>query len=762
MATGSKSGKSKNKKTKSAASILEELDRPIYEQKWQDLNVLLKKMSKKTAIPELITHFLTAIKQMDAMACGLAVAKVSDIQGLLQTALSACQPGKDELIRVMLQVKKAQLQWFENELSSARKELPPLSSLTRATAPMHTTKVLMEGNMYLALCNEALGMLEHHFKETLTAYEESLRLAINILVASKRSNLAVHPAVYCTIRTALERGPVLALSYGEIPQAIAFFRQVLQAKEDYLLPQIRQICTTGLACTLLFLTSKSSYKHMKTSATYTPASVIEESTLSASIAKTFLGSISDTKVEDVTTVHDLLTLALSTSKQQGLLVQNLEDSIQFSSSASHIWLQFALALVSSHQYAQAEAVFHECVKIFPSDFSVVLMASSTVLDSLDKPELAVKWLSGLLDQKMLAGHYLEPKVWFTLGKAQYALGEKELTFDKRQEIHKKGLGFFEQATKLDPQNTEFVFHLAAHLAIVRNLKAAKTEVQRALSLMSTHTKSLHLLALLFSADKQHAEAVKVCDLALKQDPDNLNILRAKIQLQLIVSGVRGALQSCKMALTVWQRLYGSDNSSLISTVTQDQQSLSDFPLPDRLDVSHNVSPDLASDAGSSHFSSNLYQSISLPSVLQAQIWCTVAEIFMEGKKLSDAASCIREAQSLSAYLPVVSITHGKLLERENQPELALTQYTDALVLQPSNHVALTHMGRLLHLSGNNEQAEKYLREAISVDGLSHEAWFWLGKVFSSQEEHEHAADCFRTSLQLESTAPVQSFASTLH
>ena len=761
MATG---GQKKSKKTKSASSILEELDRPIYERRWQDLNVLLKKMGKKTAIPELVTQFINAIKQMEAMACGQPMAKPADTQALLNSSLAACLPGKDDLIRVMIQVKKAQLQWLQDELPVAREQLPPLSSLTMATAPMHTTKILMEGNMYLGLCNEALGLADSHFKETVSAYEESLRLAINILVAAKVSNLVVHPSVYSAIRTALERGPVLALTRSEIPQAVAFYRQVLQAKEEHILPQIRQICTTSLACTLLFLSSKSSYRRLKASTAYTPTSIVEEATLSASLAKSFIGSISDTKVQDATTVFDLLTLSLSSSKLQGLLVQNLEDSFQFSSSASHVWFQFALALVASHQYSQAEAVFHECIKIFPTDLSIALTASSTVLESLDKPELAMQWLNGLLKLEVTEGHYLEPKIWFTLGKAQYALGEKELMFDKRQEMHKKSLGFFERATKLDPQNVEFVFHLAAHLAIARNLPAAKTEVQRALSLLSTHTRSLHLLALLFSADKQYAEALKVCELALLQEPENLNLLRAKIQLQLVTFGVRVALQSCKVALTVWQKLYGSDNSGLIGAVTQDQQSLSDFPLAasDRIDASHGVSPDIASDAGSSHFSSNLYQSISLPSVLQAQIWCTVAEVFMEGNKLKDAASCIHEAQSLSAYLPVVSITHGKLLEHENQSEIALTQYTNSLVLQPSNHITLTHMGRLLHLRGNNERAEKYLREAISVDGLSHESWFWLGKVFASQDEHEHSADCFRTSLRLESTAPVQNFATTLH
>lgn len=766
MATSSKADKKKKKKTKSASSILEELDRPIYERRWKDLAATLKKMGKKTVIPEALTFFLKAIQHTEAMASGQPSPKTADIHGLLDSALEKCQSGEDAPLRVMIQVKKGQLHWLKDEPSIARRQLPPLSQLTVATAPIHTNKVLMEGNMYLALCNEALDAQQDNPKETLSAYEESLRLAIHIVIAAKISNLPIHPVVYCAIRTALERGPVLALRHGEIPQAVALFRHVLQAKEDHVLPQIRQICTTSLACTLLFMSSQASYKRLEKSSptTYTPTSLTEEATLAASLAKGFIGSISDTKVEDASVIFDLLTLALSCTKLHGVLVQHLEDAVQFTSTAKHIWVQFALALVSSHQYQQAEAVFYECIKVFPSDLSVVIAASNCVLESLHKPELAMKWVKPLLEQESTKGHYLEPRLWFILGKAHVALGEKELTSDKQQEMHKKGLEFFKRATKLDPQSLEFTFNLAAHLAISRNLPAAKEEVQRALGMVSTHTRSLHLLALLFSADKQYAEALKVCNLALQQEPENLNIIRAKIQLQLITSGVRVALQSCKTALTVWQKLYGDDNSGLIGAVTQDQHSLSEFPLSttERVNASHTVSPDIASDTGSSHFSSSLYQSLTLPSVLQAQIWCTVAEVFMEGKKLSDASSCIHEAQSLSPYLPVVSITHGKLLEHENQPQIALDQYSNALVLQPSNPIALTHMGRLLHLRGKNDQAEKYLREAISVDRLSHEAWFWLGKVFSSQGEQEHAADCFRTSLQLESTTPVQNFANTLH
>lgn len=759
------SSRKKKKKTRSASSILEELDRAVYEGRWQDLNLSLKKMGKKTAIPDTLTFFLKAIQSTENVTCGhTPLSKVADVHTAIDNALEKCGE-EDTQIRIMLQVKKSQLHWLEGDIGQASKMMPPVTSLTVATAPLHTTKVLMEGNMYLALCSEALDEEDQHCKDTISAYEQSLLFAINIVKAAKTGSLPVHPAVYRAIRTALERGPVLAIKHGKAFQAVSLFRRVLEAKDEHVLPQIRQICTTSLACTLLFMNSQASYKPLKKSATvYTPASLPEEAALATILAKNFVGSISDTKPTDASVIFDLLTLSLTNAKLYGVLFQHLEDMAQFTVASTHMWLHFALALVTSNQFQQAEAIFHKCIKVFPLDLSVVVSATEFLLESMQKPELAVDWIESSLEKDTTKGHYLEPKLWFILGKAKVAIGEKVLTSDGRLEMHTKGLTCFKRAVDLDRNNVEFSFRLALQLAIARNLLAAKEEVQRALGLMSSHTASLHLLVLIFSAEKQYGESIKICDLALQQEPENLSILRAKIQLQLVAYGVHAALQTCKLALKVWQKLYGEEGLGLIGAITQDHMSLTDFPISstEHLDTSHTVSPDVASDAGSSHISSSLHQSLSLPSMLQAQIWCTIAEVFMEGKKLVDASSCIREAQFLSPYLPIVFITQGKLLEREDQPDIALDQLNNALILQPSNPTALTHMGRLYHLRGEHRQAEKCLREATSVDRLSHEGWFWLGKAFAAQKEHDHAADCFKTALQLESTAPIQSFNTALH
>ena len=747
-------------------SILEELDRPLYEGKWQDVQYILRKKAKKKPNPPVFTPFIEALQYLEDYTMEKLTRPLHEIEELLKTALDSCLTEDHALIRVMIKIKQGQFAWINNEIGRALSKLPQISAARVDNAPIHTSKVFMEGSLYTGLCTEI-----KHTDQTdklliaVGAYEECLRLALDITILAKSSGLVVHPAVFRSIRTSLERGPILCIKLGEPSRAVGFFRRVLMAKEEYILPQIRQICATGLASSLLFFISPGSYRPFTFSqSTYSPSQLTEEAILATSLMKTFLGTLQDTKIQDAVIVFDMLTLAFTDARLPGILVQTLEDSMPFTSSGPHLWLHFALALINNNLHYQAEAVFHECVRIYPSDPHIILMGSNFTLESLNKPELSIQWIQPVLE--LAVGHFLEPKLYFVLGKAQGLLAEKELTFEKRQTLLKKSLDSLKHATELDPHDIDFIFYYAIQLAIVREIAAAREQIQQALALCHDHTGCLHLLALLLSADKQYTEALKICELALHEDPNNLNLTKTKILLQVVVSGVQPALQTCKNALKIWQRLYSEESTGLIGAITQDQRSLSDLQLKtidrDEQLPSYTISPEVASDAGSSHFSISNAPSLNTPILVQAQLWCTIANVFIKNKKFSDAALCVQEAQFLAPYLPVVSITNGKVLESEKQLEVALDQYNNALVLKPFNTIALTSIGRLLHLSGKNEPAEKHLREALAIDKLNHEAWFWLGKVFADQNDQEHASNCFKTALQFESSAPIQKFEAVLH
>ena len=761
------------KRVKSISSLIDELDKPLYEGRWREIEQTLKKSSKKSAIPEAFSCFAQGEEQLDNYLLGkLGGADLREAESKLKQALELCQPGHDAALQQLAKIKYGQLLWLQGAYIRALATLQEgVQQCTPDTTLMHTCKVLVEGNLYLGLC------LEHVFRQRQTtseisqalgAYEQSLQLALALLHLTRISTIPRHPAAFKAIKAALERGPLLALKLNRPGRALNLFRRVLQSRDEDILLQMRQVCTSSLASLLLFHGCPASHNSPSSSSISiaAPGQLQEEAILACFLAKSYVDTWTVSKAEPVPSpaiVFDLLTLSLSDVKLRGQLIQVLEDSMRFSSVIPHVWMQFALALVAGGQNAQALAVFHECINLSPEDPLMFVTAADFAVEKMDDPHLCLKWATKA--SSVSKGHFLEPRVEFLLGRAYTILSERELSSQKRGELHKQGLRHLKQAVQLDQQSVDFSFHFALQLAQSRELLQAITEVRRALSLNAGHTSCLHLLALILSAQKQYIEALKVCDFALQKQPENFGLLECKIKLEVVTNSSHQALKTCKHSLQLWQSLFSDENSGLIGLVTQDQRSLSDIPLAPYERAEGTISPmmaDVASDAGSSHFSlSASHTHTNQPNLLQAKIWCTVAEVFLSAGKVPDAISCVREAQYLGPHLPKVLVTHGRVLEREGRMEQALEQYRNALVLQPINLKALTLVGQVLHMTGKHVEAEKYLREATSIHQLNHEAWYWLGEVFNAQNQHELSADCFKTALDLEQTAPIQTFSAVL-
>ena len=762
------------KRVKTISSLLDELDKPLYEGKWREIEQVLRKTSKKLTIPESFQRYLDGKEQLENIFLGHAPAYLDVAQQSLEQCLSLCQPGHDAALNQLARIGYGQTLWLRDDPLHALSCLQEGVQATADTTLLHTCKVLAEGNLFLGLCLEQLGsqVEDADYSQALGAYEEATRLSLNFLHLAKGAGLSHHPVAYKVIKVAAERGPVLAFRLHEPLRALNLFRRVLQARDEDTLLESRFVCATSLASLLLFHSSPCAHSLPQPSSLLIPApsQLQEESILVTTIAKTYVDSWAVSKTTPVPSpavIFDLLSLALTDVGLHAQLVQALEESMKFAFMVPHIWFQFALALVAAGHKLQALAVFKECISLSPHDPLVLCSAARFALEQSTKPDLCIEWATEAC--KHTKGHFLQPRAQFLVGRGYAVLSEQELSAEKRGTLFKRSLEHLKKAAELDPKNVEFAFHLALQYADSRELQKAKEQVQHALSLNAGHTSCLHLLALIFSAEKQYCEALQICEFALQKQPENFGILECKTKLEVITTGTHQAFKTCKHALRLWQRLFSEENTGLIGVVMQDAGSLSDLQLtsfqregPDPFPMA-SVSPDFASDTGSSHFSLNTTQTNpSQPSVLQARIWCTIAEVFLLAEKTRDAVSCIREAQYLAPYLPSVFISYGRILASENKFEEALEQFRSALVLQPISPTALTQIGRILHMSGRSVEAEKYLREASSIDRLHHEAWYWLGQVFSAQQLHELSADCFKTSLDLERTTPVQPFSAVLY
>lgn len=88
------------------------------------------------------------------------------------------------------------------------------------------------------------------------------------------------------------------------------------------------------------------------------------------------------------------------------------------------------------------------------------------------------------------------------------------------------------AVQVDPNDNLAEYYLGLQLALIGQIGEALHHVQTALDLRPESSSTLHLLALLLSANRQHEEALEVVVAALQEYPDCLNLMYVKAHLEL--------------------------------------------------------------------------------------------------------------------------------------------------------------------------------------------------------------------------------------
>lgn len=115
----------------------------------------------------------------------------------------------------------------------------------------------------------------------------------------------------------------------------------------------------------------------------------------------------------------------------------------------------------------------------------------------------------------------------------------------REKYSKLALEAFERAVQQDPNDHLAEYYLALQHALNYNIIDALVHIRIALSLRAEHANSLHLFALLLTANRRPREALLVADDALEEFPDNLNLLHVKAHLELHLQDADTALVSVK-------------------------------------------------------------------------------------------------------------------------------------------------------------------------------------------------------------------------
>jgi tetratricopeptide (TPR) repeat protein len=604
------------------------------------------------------------------------------------------------------------------------------------------------------------------------------------------------------VETAIQRSPILYIRSGELNKGIGRFRELLRVVETRTTQSLRQTLARQLAEVLLRGICERTYQPIDVSVKtvedshpkphkyssdnlFIPKDENEETLLLLLISESIATreavlnrslELTDARqhtFHNTTAVYDLLTITLVKRAQFTMLSETFERAMRFSCEEFHIWYQFALSLMCSEKYVRAYLVLKECIRLDPKNIVVYLQAAKLCYECLDMVPDGIEYCQKAID--LSQGHQLQARCHLYIGIG-YSLRSDEVRLQsQRQTYQKKAVEAFNRSLSLDKNDHLAYFHLGLQLSLLRRIPEALKYVRKALRRRSDHLHSLHLLALLLSAQKQFDEAYKLIEATLAEYPDNFSLMFTKCKLELEVSGVETALQTCRTMLLLWKNLYESSIDSdergtgLLERITNDHRSLLQLQLYELSDR------DSGSVRAESVAASRLEQTLSEVAssigsggaqprpgpqqtwVIHTQIWLQLADLYLGSSKFDSAYACIQEAASCNPVSHAVSYMRGRLSEAKEDYVEAKKFYESAVAINPMHIKSLHRLGIVLHAVGNNRLAEKVLRDAVNYDPTYCQAWHSLGTVLECLGDKAVATECLLTSLELEASSPIQPF-----
>ncbi|KAI4540855.1 hypothetical protein MG293_009896 [Ovis ammon polii] len=522
-------------------------------------------------------------------------------------------------------------------------------------------------------------------------------------------------------------------------------------------------------------------------------------------------------LQSASVVYDLLTIALGRRGQYEMLSECLERAMKFAFEEFHLWYQFALSLMAAGKSARAVKVLKECIRLKPDDAAIPLLAAKLCVGSLHWLEEAEKFAKTVVDagektSEFKAKGYLALGLTYSLqatdGEWGHPRGLAALPLPRVSRRRRAGpavLGALPPAAhSLSPTDHQAAFYLALQLAISRQIPEALGYVRQALQLQGDDANSLHLLALLLSAQKHYHDALNIIDMALSEYPENFILLFSKVKLESLSRGPDEALLTCKHMLQIWKSCYNLTNpsdsgrgSSLLDRTIADRRQLNTVTLPDFSD------PETGSIHATSVAASRVEQALSeVASSLQSSApkqgplhpWMTLAQIWLHaGTALppapprlplrrggrapgaaaftqeqghcspdrlcrpAEAMACTQEAANLFPMSHNVLYMRGQVAELRGNVDEARRWYEEALSISPTHVKSMQRLALILHQLGRYSLAEKILRDAVQVNSTAHEVWNGLGEVLQAQGNDAAATECFLTALELEASSPAVPF-----
>ncbi|KAM7323551.1 tetratricopeptide repeat protein 7B isoform X3 [Microtus pennsylvanicus] len=744
-----------------------------------------------------------------------------------------------------------------------------LDDLPLTAVPPYRLRMIAEAYATKGLCLEKLPVSSStsnlhvdREQDVITCYEKAGDIALlylqeierviltNIQNRSPKPGPAPHDQeLGFFLETGLQRAHVLYFKNGNLTRGVGRFRELLRAVETRTTQNLRMTIARQLAEILLRGMCEQSYwspledppcqsplddplRKGANTKTYTlprrarvysgenifcPQENTEEALLLLLISESManrdavLSRIPEHKsdrlisLQSASVVYDLLTIALGRRGQYEMLSECLERAMKFAFEEFHLWYQFALSLMAAGKSARAVKVLKECIRLKPDDATIPLLAAKLCVGSLHWLEEAEKFAKTVVDIGDKTSEF-KAKGYLALGLT-YSLQATDASLRGMQEVlQRKALLAFQRAHSLSPTDHQAAFYLALQLAISRQIPEALGYVRQALQLQGDDANSLHLLALLLSAQKHYHDALNIIDMALSEYPENFILLFSKVKLESLCRGPDEALLTCKHMLQIWKSCYNLTNpsdsgrgSSLLDRTIADRRQLNTITLPDFSD------PETVSDSSSSSSLSrtesplHLFVSSPLHSHPKPDIFvwlpaahsfsdpgphrepspCNSPEAHFHGfpslfsvssvhatsvaasrveQALSEVASSLQSSAPKQGPLhPWMTLAQIWLHAAEvyigiGKPAEATACTQEAANLFPMSHNVLYMRGQVAELRGNFDEARRWYEEALSISPTHVKSMQRLALVLHQLGRYSLAEKILRDAVQVNSTA----------
>lgn len=470
-----------------------------------------------------------------------------------------------------------------------------LTTLSEKELTLRSLRILAESYAIKGLCLEKDGpkgssrfKLAERETEMITCFERAADLGLLYLQDQDIGSMSqTDPRrMGAILETALQRAPIVLIKFNKLQPAIERYRTMLTAVETKatqtlrltLARQLAEVLLRGVSGTIYTSPSVTSNRSQVTNSRrpwkprkysgrnqFVPKNQQEETILLLLISEAL--AVRDAVLSqspefrlarshalgNATAVYDLLTLATVRWGQMSHLHESFEKALKFSFGEQHVWRQYALSLTSLGRHAHAVRALQESSKLVPHDPLPCLLSARTCYEHLGQYKEGLDYALQALKKETKGLRPSRAQLYVGIGYQQYSINSN-LKSD-RDKYGKMALEAFEKAVQLDPNDHLAEYYLALQYALNFNIPEALNHIRVALMLRTEHANSLHLFALLLTANRRPKEALYVVEDALREFPDNINLLHVKAHLDLHLQDADTALYSVQRMLSIWRDLY---------------------------------------------------------------------------------------------------------------------------------------------------------------------------------------------------------------